>query len=252
MIEDRENRYKQIAKFYWNGIYLQEGYVAANNAGSYEKTLFLAEKEMEVFLTPTLENVSRLLYDKEVNPVPTFTENMSQHPLLCDILEKDLKDCVALDYGCGFLARYSRAMAPYFKKVVGVDVSDVAINDARKNILKEKKHSNITLIATDGTKVPLKDESLDFCFSNVVFQHIGNKEILLTLISEMSRCLNKGGVVRAQYSDASDIKPAEWQSPYHGNGFETQEIKQAYEDRGFEVLMITPDYHQLWITATKI
>lgn len=250
MTFERLNKYKNEVKSYWNSTYLREGYSVVHDAGSYEKTLTLADREIDLFLYPTIDKINALLNDREYNPYPTFTENYIKHQPIVDLLKKPLNECVVLDYGCGSMARYSRALSKHFKKVIGVDVSDVAIFEAMQAV-HDDNIKNVQLLVNDGTTIPAKNNSLDMIFSNLVFQHIGNKEILLKLVSEMERCLVSGGVVRAEYSDPTDKKDDNWESPYHGNGFDIEEIRKVYNDRGFDVLTITPDYHLLWITAVK-
>ena len=96
-----------------------------------------------------------------------------------------------LDAGCG--AGVSTLC--YFKNVfdkinlVGVDVSD-SIDIFRKN-LKKKKINNIGLMQADLNKLPFKDNTFDFIFSEGVLHHTASTR---TAIYRLSKKLKPKGI----------------------------------------------------------
>jgi len=100
----------------------------------------------------------------------------------------------ALDFGCG-VGRLTQALAPYFDEICGVDISPSMIELAKKfnrypgscrYILNEYDHLRI---------VP--DNSIDFIYTNIVFQHI---EPVYTkrYIKEFLRIMAPGGLAMFQ------------------------------------------------------
>lgn len=98
---------------------------------------------------------------------------------------------LALDFGCG-VGRLSRALSPYFDKVVGVDVSETMIRKAAElnrdyNTKIEFRHnpnSNLELIPNN---------SLSFIYSTIVLQHISKSEAIF-FIEEFLRKLESNGI----------------------------------------------------------
>jgi SAM-dependent methyltransferase len=73
----------------------------------------------------------------------------------------------ALEIGCG-LGRFSRSLAQRFKHVIGVDVSDEMIRQAKE--LNPSSIQNLEFKATDGASYPfISSNSIDFVFSYEVF-----------------------------------------------------------------------------------
>ena len=101
----------------------------------------------------------------------------------------------ALEIGCG-PGRLMRPLSAEFGAVSGVDVSPTMVALAREN-----------LAATAGARVELSNgsdlrqfasESIDFCYSYAVFQHIPERAIVLSYMREACRVLKPGGVFRFQ------------------------------------------------------
>lgn len=239
--------YSSIAQQYWSNEYKNLGYKVVHDAGTFKKTMILAELEMDLFLFPTKEKCDKLLNDKEVNPIPTFHDDFWIHQPITNYLG-DLKNKIAVDYGCGSMARYSAALSKYFEKMVyGFDISSEAIILARQNV----KQPNICLMKNSGESVPLADGSVDFIFSNLVLQHIGTKEVNIKLAKEFARILKKGGIMRLEYLDGTQDKGMKFQSVVEGNGFSTEQITKIYNDFGCAVLTSAERHPYLWITCQK-
>ncbi|XP_077128395.1 putative methyltransferase DDB_G0268948 isoform X1 [Ranitomeya variabilis] len=63
---------------------------------------------------------------------------------------------MALDVGCG-TGRYTLPLAPHFKKVLGLDISESQLNLAKEMTLA----NNVTYMVAPAEKLPLKDASVD-------------------------------------------------------------------------------------------
>lgn len=91
-----------------------------------------------------------------------------------------------LDFGCG-----NGALIGEMKKLnpaarfVGLDVSGVALREARARFPKDAFHE-----IRDGDPFPLPDGSVDFIFSSEVIEHVYDTE---NAARELARVLRKGG-----------------------------------------------------------
>jgi len=97
----------------------------------------------------------------------------------------------ALDFGCG-IGRLTRALAPYFERVVGVDVSPAMIELAEKlNIFPAK----VRYVSNPVDHLHLFGTGeFDFIYSSIVLQHI-QPEMTLGYFSEFLRVLKPGGLL---------------------------------------------------------
>jgi len=95
-----------------------------------------------------------------------------------------------LEIGCGN-GRMTEFIAQDWDKVVAVDISGEMIRQGKKRL---KDFYNIEWHETDGQTVPLKDNSVDFAFSYLVFQHIKTKGMIKRNFKEVLRVLKPNGV----------------------------------------------------------
>jgi ubiquinone/menaquinone biosynthesis C-methylase UbiE len=98
------------------------------------------------------------------------------------------ENCTALEIGCG-AGRLLRPMAKDFGRVIGIDVSEEMIKHARDRVDAE-------LIVTDGASIPLEDNSVDFVFSYLVFQHIKSYVTVEDNFMHVARILKPGGIFK--------------------------------------------------------
>jgi len=108
----------------------------------------------------------------------------------------------ALEIGCG-PGRLMIPMSEHFGEIHGVDISDEMAARARKN-LAGIAHAHVHV--NSGTDLGMfQDGYFDFVYSFVVFQHIPDKEVVLSYIRESQRVLKPGGILACQLRGASPL-----------------------------------------------
>jgi len=128
----------------------------------------------------------------------------------------DFKTKTALEIGCG-IGRITEFIAQNFAQVFAIDISEGMIKEGRNRL---KNYSNIDFIAGDGNTYPLKDNSIDFVFSYIVFQHMPNKKVVESNIREIKRVLKTGGLAKIQVRGLPTSK-RNW---FYGPSFSKDEI----------------------------
>ncbi len=93
-----------------------------------------------------------------------------------------------LDFGCGNGANTVFYEAD-FKNIVGIDIEDVRIEEAR-NFANSKKLENVTYSKYDGKVIPYSDNYFDTVISYEVIEHTNNDA---DAIREIFRVLKKNG-----------------------------------------------------------
>jgi len=125
--------------------------------------------------------------------------------ILHDELIRSTGKC--LEIGCG-TGRMTEFIARDFMKVIGVDISGEMIRQGKDRL---EHLDNVELIETDGELIPLPDESVDFAFSYLVFQHMKSMDIVKSNFKEVYRVLKKGCIfkVRVRFDK---VKMDDWWS----------------------------------------
>jgi len=96
-----------------------------------------------------------------------------------------------VDLGCG-IGRLTEFMVGDFKEVIGVDISSEMIKQAKKRVKGAK------FIETDGWTIPLEDNSVDFVFSYLVFQHFKERKMVEANFKEVYRVLKPKGLFKVR------------------------------------------------------
>ena len=140
-------------------------------------------------------------------------------------------DLTALEIGCG-VGRMTRMLARIFRHVTAVDVSKEMIDRARVNLADLH---NVTLILGDGaTLSALPDESQDFAFSFIVFQHIPSTEVIASYCREVRRVLRPGSLFKFQVNgvvwDRHGSPPDTWV----GVSFAEADAQRLCQQSGFQ------------------
>lgn len=106
------------------------------------------------------------------------------------LTKKNSKNLTALEIGCGG-GRIMNAASKYFKYVIGLDIHD-NLKDAEK-FLRQMGNINCETKKITNSKFPLANNSVDFIYSFIVFQHLMNIEIFSAYLKEVSRILKENG-----------------------------------------------------------
>jgi SAM-dependent methyltransferase len=92
---------------------------------------------------------------------------------------------VALDYGCG-VGRLTRPLSERFQQVIGVDISDAMLDEARRN-LADRPNVSYELASAQSSR------PVDLVLSKIVFLHIPPREAL-RILGQLADRLTPGGV----------------------------------------------------------
>ena len=97
------------------------------------------------------------------------------------------------------------------------------------------------------------DQSFDFCYSFIVFQHIPDKKIVENYIREVSRILKPDCLFRFQVRGTISTKPQEI-TTWDGVQFSSNEIHQMAKKYNFDIIEEgdeNSEYYWLTFKTTK-
>ena len=147
---------------------------------------------------------------------------------------RDPAEMQILEIGCG-VGRMTEHLAETFGEVHGVDVSGEMIARARARPAISRR-PNVHLYETDGFSLaPLEDRSLDLAFSFIVFQHVPEKEIVISNIREVRRVLRPGSIFKFQVQGAALDRPEDEADTWVGVSFGAEELRRIADEIGFTV-----------------
>jgi ubiquinone/menaquinone biosynthesis C-methylase UbiE len=134
------------------------------------------DPDMDKFMATGREVVRQALLDAPVHPAA-----------------KEL----AVEIGCG-LGRICNALADHFTNVIGVDISESMVQQARELVDKP----NVRFEVVSGADLrPVDDASADFVTTFTVFQHMPKATLIEAYVQEAARVLRPGGVLAAQWNN---------------------------------------------------
>ncbi|MGB7070693.1 MAG: class I SAM-dependent methyltransferase [Pyrinomonadaceae bacterium] len=126
--------------------------------------------------------------------------------LWCDIREGfdvDFRPKNALDFGCG-VGRITLAMADRCERVVGIDISESMLAEARKNC-QNRNISNVDFRSTDEF-FRSSGDMFDFVHSYIVLQHIEPVTGIDAIANILERLSPEGiGMLHVTYHDPSAL-----------------------------------------------
>jgi SAM-dependent methyltransferase len=99
----------------------------------------------------------------------------------------------ALDFGCG-VGRLTRALAPHFQNVVGIDISESMLRRA----VTLNRDSNCKFVLNDSDALPFSSGQFDLIYTALVLQHVPTQQSIRRYIAEFVRVLNVGGLLVMQ------------------------------------------------------
>ncbi|XP_053327238.1 uncharacterized protein LOC128501695 [Spea bombifrons] len=91
---------------------------------------------------------------------------------------------LAVDVACG-TGRSTRPLAPHFEKVIGIDISESQIQEARRHTQEQ----NVTYQVASAHKMPLEDDSVDLINGNLAVHWFDIDKFM----EEAARVLNING-----------------------------------------------------------
>lgn len=127
----------------------------------------------------------------------------------------------ALDFGCG-IGRLTQALAHYYDRVDGVDISSEMVTQAREhNRLEGERcvyHTNLT-----KDLALFEDDTFDLVYTMIVLQHMP-QPLQRGYVSEFFRVLKPGGVAMFEMPDGPNYThPNAWLSMYGVSRFTVEE-----------------------------
>jgi SAM-dependent methyltransferase len=97
-----------------------------------------------------------------------------------------------LDFGCG-VGRLTRALAGYFEKAYGVDISENMLLKARE--LNQSFRNCQFILNTESHLEIFTDNAFDMVYTNKVLQHISSRKMIREYLAEFLRVLKRGGLL---------------------------------------------------------
>jgi ubiquinone/menaquinone biosynthesis C-methylase UbiE len=116
-------------------------------------------------------------------------------------IKKHSKDKIILDYACGNGSTTIKAAKAGAKLAIGIDISDVSIENARKNAIEANVSENTYFLQADCENTGLPNNCIDVAICSGMLHHLD----LSYAFPELRRILNKGGVALAV--EALDYNP---------------------------------------------
>ena len=150
-----------------------------------------------------------------------------------------------LEIGCG-IGRILIPMRKFFGNVTGIDISSEMVLLGQKYV---SDIPNCSIVENNGVDLSeFSDNTFDFCYSFIVFQHIPEKKIVERYISEVSRVLKSDCLFRFQVRGTISTKPNEI-TTWDGVQFTSNEIHKIAEENNFEIIEEGDDKTEYyWIT----
>lgn len=161
------------------------------------------------------------------------------HQILGNYAERTM-----LEIGCG-LGRLTQFLSMHFKEVIGVDISEEMLTQAR---LRMGKHPNVKLLVGNGQQLDVSDMSVDFVFSFIVFQHMPDVATVRSNLIEAARVLKPGGVAKIQLRGV-EVSKEEW---YYGPSFNHEGVLDLLKNLPIQLVREEGEGEKYyWITFLK-
>ena len=146
----------------------------------------------------------------------------------------DLRNLRVLDIGCGtgFLMNYIREKYSIYESVVGLDVSQHALDFCHQR--GENK-----LILGSATAVPIPSKSFDLIICIDTIQHLAGEGADEQAISEFSRLLNRGGILYLRTNSRLGHLQLEGADEHQYRRYDVATVSKLLKKAGFHVSRAT-------------
>ena len=162
---------------------------------------------------------NNLYSSQHVETMPWYNENLDSD-LQEELERRKISKGRILDLGTG-PATQAVQLAKRGLQVTGSDVSEAAINRARKVYVHNNKDKEICFIVDDILNSKIKDKSFDYVFDRGCF-HILPIQKRPVYIKEINRILDNRGIL---FLKCFSVKEPRQEGPYK---FSEDEIKQLF------------------------
>jgi ubiquinone/menaquinone biosynthesis C-methylase UbiE len=162
---------------------------------------------------------NNLYSSQNVETMPWYNENLDSD-LQEELERRKISKGRILDLGTG-PATQAVQLAKRGLQVTGSDVSEAAINRARKVYVHNNKDKEICFIVDDILNSKIKDKSFDYVFDRGCF-HILPIQKRPVYIKEINRILDNRGIL---FLKCFSVKEPRQEGPYK---FSEDEIKQLF------------------------
>ena len=98
----------------------------------------------------------------------------------------DFSKKAVLEIGCGPGGNLKILSEMGARRIVGCDISENMINLSSKNLAEV--NPKVELFVTDGSNIPLEDNSIDISYTSTVLMHNKDEKVVEKLTQEISRC----------------------------------------------------------------
>lgn len=145
------------------------------------------------------------------------------------------KSDVIVELGAGF-GRMTMFIAPFCKKLYAIDISGDLLFQAKQR-LSGSVYQHVEFIETDGMHLnTVPDNSVDLCYSYIVFQHIVAAEIVVSYIHEACRVLKVGGVFVFHGRDVNGVTDVTLGNTWHGFRLGSNFVRDAIQTTSFKII----------------
>ena len=140
-----------------------------------------------------------------------------------EFIETIPKNSTTVDLGCGN-GRHLIPCARHCKKVIGIDISKKLLQITQEKI-KKNNLKNITLIHSDATYIPLKNNTIDVILFVAALHNIKGRDKRVQTLKEIKRVLKKNG-------QALITVWSRWQEKYRKEFFKKWFIRSSSSEFG--------------------
>jgi len=149
-----------------------------------------------------LEQLDQDTYEKFHGNKKYYSATKRSHDYIHDWIRKHAPGAVVLDYACGQGGSARLAAKSGAKLVVGLDISDVSIRNARQLAKDEGVEANTYFVQANAEDTQLPDECVDVAICMGMLHHLD----LSYAFPELRRIMKVGGRILA--GEALDYNPA--------------------------------------------